>query len=97
MKSVFIYTAGILVIGFLFRVLIFYYSEYKQLKEELAKQKRNTAYLATHAKEMAKIEADSREIERNIKEAKNEEEIADIINTIIDSNNERVAKLQDNK
>ncbi len=62
----------------------------KELSKELEKQKRNSAYLATHAAEMARIERSSNALKKEIQGAKSDEEIADIINAVIDSNNKRV-------
>jgi Tfp pilus assembly protein PilO len=62
----------------------------KELRIELEKQKRNSAYLATHAAEMARIERSSNALKKEIQGAKSDEEIADIINAVIDSNNKRV-------
>ena len=63
------------------------------VKAELAKQKRNSAYLATHAAEMARIERSNRELKQEVKNAKSDDEIVDIINTVLDRNNNLV---QDN-
>ena len=65
----------------------------KELEAELEKQKRNSAYLATHAAEMARIERSNRELKREVKNAKSDDEIVDIINTVLDRNNNLV---QDN-
>jgi exopolysaccharide biosynthesis protein len=67
-----------------------YYKKYKEAQKELEKQKRNSAYLATHAAEIARIERSSKELKREVKNAKTDTEIADIINAVIDSNNKRL-------
>lgn len=61
-----------------------------------AKQKSNLAYLLKHAQEIAKIEENKDEIEEEIRGAKSDEEVANIINTIIDLNNSRVRKQTEN-
>lgn len=81
---------GIIVLS---KILAVYYNKYKKTKIELDKQVRNSAYLATHAAEMARIERSCKDLKRDVKNAKTDAEIADIINVVIDSNNKR---LQDN-
>lgn len=72
------------------KVGMLYYKKYKETQKELEKQKRNSAYLATHAAEIARIERSSKELKRDVKNAKTDNEIADIINAVIDSNNKRL-------
>ena len=72
------------------KVGMLYYKKYKEAQKELEKQKRNSAYLATHAAEIARIERSSKELKREVKNAKTDTEIADIINAVIDSNNKRL-------
>ena len=69
------------------------WKENRELEAELEKQKRNSAYLATHAAEMARIERSNRELKQEVKNAKSDDEIVDIINTVLDLNNNLV---QDN-
>lgn len=69
------------------------WKENRELKAELEKQKRNSAYLATHAAEMARIERSNRELKVELKNAKSDEEIADIINTVLDANNNLVQNI----
>ena len=72
------------------KVGMLYYRKYKEVQKELEKQKRNSAYLATHAAEIARIERSSKGLKRDVKNAKTDNEIADIINAVIDSNNKRL-------
>ena len=72
------------------KVGMLYYKKYKETQKELEKQKRNSAYLATHAAEIARIERSSKGLKRDVKNAKTDNEIADIINAVIDSNNKRL-------
>ena len=66
--------------------------EIKHLEGEVQKQKQNMAYLVKHAEEIAKIEKDQDKVQEEIRNAKSDEEVADIINAIININN---AKLRD--
>ena len=66
--------------------------EIKRLNGELQKQKQNMAYLVKHAKEIAKIETEEHKVQEEIQNAKTDEEVADIINAIVNINN---AKLRD--
>ena len=69
------------------------WKENKELRAELEKQKRNSAYLATHAAKMARIERSNRELKQEVKNAKSDDKIVDIIHTVLDRNNNLV---QDN-
>ena len=66
--------------------------EISQLKNELNKQKEVTVELYKHAAEIAKIEKQKDKTNQKINEAKTDEEIIDIINSVIDANNDRVRK-----
>lgn len=64
----------------------------KSLEAEVTKQKQNMAYLVKHTEEIAKIEQSEDQLQEEIRNAKSDEEVADIINAIININN---AKLRD--
>ncbi len=66
--------------------------ENAQYKAELEKEKNNLLYLYEHAQEIAEIQRKEKEVEAQINGAKTDEEIIDIINSIVDSNNARVRK-----
>lgn len=63
-----------------------------KLEIELSRQKSNAVYLVKHAEELAQIQKDEKVIENKIDGAKSDEEILNIINTIIDANNSRLCK-----
>lgn len=60
----------------------------KQLAADVEKQKQNSIYLARHIEELAKIEKSKNKEIKKIKDAKSDEEIYDIINTVISANNQ---------
>lgn len=62
----------------------------KKLQEELKIQQQNSILLYKHAEEIAEIEKDKNLTDQVIEEAKSDEEILDIINTIVAINNSRV-------
>ena len=62
----------------------------KELKNEVERQKENIAYLVRHAEELMQIQTDKDKTSEEIRNAKTDEEIADIVNAIIQSNNDRV-------
>lgn len=64
--------------------------EIKKLQEDLAAQQQNIIMLYKHAEEIAEIEKDKNHTDRVIEEAKSDEEILDVINTIVSINNNRV-------
>lgn len=66
--------------------------EIKALGDEIKKQQANMAYLVTHAEEFAIIEHDQNTTDQKLTGGKSDEEICDIINSIISINNERVRK-----
>lgn len=61
-----------------------------QYKDKFKKAKENMVYLLNHAEEIAEIQRKEKEVEAKINGAKTDEEILDIINTIVDTNNDRV-------
>jgi len=64
----------------------------KKLQEELEAQQKNLINLYKHAEEIAAIEKDKSKTDQKIEEAKSDEEVLDIINTIVSINNNRVRK-----
>ena len=62
----------------------------KKLQEELESQQQNLITLYRHAEEIAEIEKDKSRTDKVIEEAKSDEEVLDIINTIVTINNSRV-------
>ena len=64
--------------------------ENKRLKEENEKQQKNIIYLYQHAQEIVAIEKDRKKTDRDIQGAETDEEILDIINSIVAINNSRV-------
>ena len=83
-----------LVLAFFFtiRVLKKQSDENKKLREEIENQQKNIIYLYKHAQEIAVIEKDRNKTDRDIQEAKTDEEVLDIINAIVAVNNTRVPK-----
>lgn len=66
--------------------------ENKRLEGELEQAKTNIAYLYRNAKEIAKIEKDENKFSEEIKNAKTDEEIFNVVNAVIAANNNRVRK-----
>ena len=66
--------------------------ENKRLEGELEQSKTNIAYLYRNAQEIAKIEKDEKKVSEEIKNAKSDEEIFDVVNAVIAANNARVRK-----
>lgn len=62
----------------------------KELSKSIEAQHRNILYLYRHAEEVAEIEKDKNAVEGKIKEAKSDEEVLNIINTIISVNNDKL-------
>lgn len=60
-------------------------------------QKKNLEELVSNTKEINKNKASKAKIEKEIKEAKTDEEVKTIINSIVDGNNERVQKSASSK
>lgn len=67
--------------------------ENQDLKKQIEQLKKNVAFLVRHAQEMAQIEKEKEKIFQRIEEARTDEEIADIVSIIIDSNNQRVQNM----
>lgn len=68
--------------------------ENKELLSKIDLLNINVAYLVKHSQEMASIQRSQSEIRNKIEEAKDDEEISDIVSAIIAANNSRV---QNNK
>ena len=68
--------------------------ENRELLEKINLLNINVAYLVKHSQELASIQRSHTEIRNKIEEAKDDEEISDIVSTIIAANNSRV---QNNK
>ncbi len=66
--------------------------EKSNLEIELNKQKANAVYLYEHACEIADIQKSEAEVNHQIEEAKNEEELLNIINSVISTNNDKLRK-----
>lgn len=66
--------------------------EIKRISAELEKQKKNVVYLVKHAEEVTKIGHDKDKVQEAIQNAKTDEEVVDVINSIISANNNRVRK-----
>lgn len=61
-----------------------------KVEEELQKQKENLLFLFNHSEEIATIKADKNKISQEINNEKTDEEVINIINTVINSNNTRM-------
>lgn len=67
-------------------------TENNQLKNDLIKANANLTYLYTHAEEIEKIKTQEKKTSKEIKNAKSDKEILDIINTIVSNNNSKLCK-----
>ena len=85
-----IYIVLICIIVFVSRTCRKLQTEKTELEVELQAQKANLAFIVRHAEELAQIKKDQKTTDQKITEAKTDEEIIDIINAVIASNNDRV-------
>lgn len=85
-----IYIVLICIIVFVSRTCRKLQAEKTALEVELQAQKANLAFMVRHAEELAQIKKDQKTTDQKITEAKTDEEIIDIINAVIASNNDRV-------
>lgn len=83
-------TILVLVLLLLLKILKSERERNKKLLLDIESQKKNIVALYKHAEEIADIEKNRRKRESELKEAKTDEEIISIINTIININNDRV-------
>lgn len=94
MKIFLIFTITILILISIVLILIKIAKNEKnkriEIEEELKKQKENLLFLFNHSEEIATIKADKNRISQNINSEKTDEEVINIINTVINSNNNRV-------
>lgn len=65
-------------------------SKNKKLEEELKSQQQNTIYLFKHAQEISEITSEANKLEGKINNAKTDEEIIDVINSVISNNNSKL-------
>jgi|GEM_PF-3093568 len=61
-------------------------------EKEIANLKKNIVQLVQHAEWLAEIKHTQKETESALQEANTDEEITDIVNTVISANNNRVRK-----
>lgn len=66
--------------------------ERERLNAELAKQKQVSEELCFYVEEIARNSGDKSKVSEQIKEAKNDEEVMDIISGFVRANNDRVHK-----
>ena len=80
----------ILIVSYICRTL---QAENQKLKTELIQKENNIAFLVTHMEEITKIKKDGDQVEEEIKNAKNENELFQIVNShLVAANNRRVRK-----
>ena len=80
----------ILIVSYICRTL---QAENQKLKTELIQKENNIAFLVTHMEEITKIKKDGDQVEEEIKNAKNENELFQIVNRhLVAANNRRVRK-----
>ena len=65
-------------------------TENKQMSEKIVQLNKNIVYLLHHSQELAQIQKDKEKTFQRIEETRTDEEIADIVSVIVNSNNERV-------
>lgn len=82
----------LLLLFFALKYIVSEKNKNKKLQEELEAQQKNLISLYKHAEEIAAIEKDKSKTDQKIEEAKSDEEVLDIINTIVSINNNRVRK-----
>lgn len=71
-------------------------NENKQLSDKVLQLNTNIAYLVKHSQEMAQIEKEKEKTFQRIEESRTDEEIADIVSIIVNSNNQRVQNVSEN-
>lgn len=66
-----------------------------ELEAKIDAQKKNTVYLFRHAQEISAIKSKEKQTAIDIEEAKSDDEIYDIIDSIITANNNRVHNIDE--
>lgn len=66
-----------------------------ELENAIADKNKSIAYLLKHAEELANIQAYENDVKHKLEEAKSDEEISDIVGSIISVNNSLVQDDQD--
>lgn len=64
----------------------------KKAEEDKKQLQKNISYLVHHAEELANIRLEKEKKDKELEEAKTDEEVSDIVNAIINGNNDRVRK-----
>ena len=67
----------------------------EELENAIADKNKSIAYLLKHAEELANIQAYENDVKHKLEEAKSDEEISDIVGSIISVNNSLVQDCQD--
>lgn len=68
-------------------------TENEQLSGKVLQLNKNIAYLVKHSQELAQIQKDKEETFQRIEESRTDEEIADIVSVIVNTNNQRVQNM----
>ena len=66
-----------------------------ELENAIAEKSKSIVYLVKHAEELANIQAYENDVKQKLEEAKSDEEISDIVGSIISVNNSLVPDNQD--
>ena len=66
-----------------------------ELENAIAEKSKSIVYLVKHAEELADIQAYENDVKQKLEEAKSDEEISDIVGSIISVNNSLVPDNQD--
>lgn len=80
-------TSVLVILGKLTRQV---HKENLELKDEVSRQRRNVSALVTHAQKLSEIAKDKDKTNQLIQGAQNDEELSQILNSIIAHNNNRV-------
>ena len=65
----------------------------EQLSDKVLQLNKNIAYLVKHSQELAQIQKDKEKTFQRIEESRTDEEIADIVSVIVNTNNQRVQNM----
>lgn len=65
----------------------------EQLSGKVLQLNKNIAYLVKHSQELAQIQKDKEKTFQRIEESRTDEEIADIVSVIVNTNNQRVQNM----
>lgn len=81
-----------MIVAFLIRILIAIKNKNKELKKQVEQQNENSKNMSEYVKNLSDINSRKDELSSKLKDAESDEDVKNIIDSIVSANNNRVRK-----